>query len=408
MTEEKVDVKKLVEDGLQSMEDKIVTNITSRIEKSFDKSMKVEMGLSEEDKLVKRAGTKDEEHFYHLVKQAAQGTTDPLLAKYDAAVKAVSGMSLASPDGGFLVPVEYATTLNERSLAQEIVRPRALGIPISNSMVKVPSLNDYDRTDAAKGGNLGQVVPEGSAASAVTKLAFEQITLTPVKIIVDVTTTPELEEDSPHSVPALISRLVPERMAQKLDNLFLRTGTGTGSPQGAFYGDGSTYGNPSLYVCAKAAGQTRATEPIRLQNVLDMYVRLKSTAGACWVVSPQLIANLLGLGGTYFLPWSSQGANREGALVGPPPMTLLGLPVHVNGKMAAAGTVGDIGLAEFSQYMVAQRDGMRTATSIHAYWSTDQYAYRFVIRVDGKSGWTAREKLENSFEICPFVTLAGD
>ena len=89
-------------------------------------------------------------------------------------------------------------------------------------------------------------------------------------------------------------------------------------------------------------------------------------------------------------------------------MTLLGLPLHFNGKMAAAGTVGDLGLADFSQYMVAQRDGMRTATSIHAYWSTDQYAYRFVVRVDGKPGWTATEKLENGFEISPFVILAGD
>jgi len=399
----KPDLKKLVEEGLQKMEDKIVTQLTGRIEKSFDKSMQVVVTKSEEEKLLAKGGTNDEAHFYHLVKQAANGTVDALLSKYEAAVKAVSGMSTASPDGGFLIPVEYANTLNERSLAQEIVRPRALGIPISNSMVKVPGLNDYDRTDAAKGGNLGQVVPEGSAASAVSKLAFEQITLQPVKIIVDVTTTPELEEDSPQSIPALVSRLVPARMAQKLDNYFLRTGNGTGMPLGAF----STL-NPALYTVAKVGGQTRSTEPIRLANLVSMYERLKSTNGACWVASPGLLSWLLSLGGTYFLPWSTGGTGRDGALVGAPPMTLLGLPIYFNGKMAAAGTVGDIGLADFSQYMVAQRDGMRTATSIHAYWSTDQYAYRFVVRVDGKPGWTATEKLENSFEVSPFVILAGD
>ena len=401
------DVKKLVEDGLQAMEDKIVTNITSRVEKAFDKSMKVSMGESEEDKLVKRAGTKDEEHFYALIKSAALGHKDPILDKYEAAVKAVSGMSLASPDGGFPVPVEYATTLNERSLAQEIVRPRALGIPMSNSMIKVPGLNDYDRTDAAKGGNLGQSVPEGSAASSVSKLAFEQITLTPVKIIVDVTTTPELEEDSPHSVPALISRLVPARMAQKLDNLFLLSGTGTGEPEGAIYGDGSTYGNPSLYVQAKDAAQTRATTPITVGNLTNMYTHIKSPESAVWVVTPGMVGALLQLGGTYFLPWSGSGdvANREGALVNRPPMTLLGRPVHVSGKLAALGTTGDIALCNFEDYMVGQRDGMRTATSIHAYWSTDQYAYRFVVRVDGKSGWTATEKLENGWILSPFVVL---
>ena len=398
-----VDVKKLVEDGLQSMEDKIVTNLTKRIEKSFDKSMQVVITKSEEEKLLERAGTKDETQFYGLVKQAAVGRKDPLLDKYEAAIKAVSGMSLASPDGGFLVPVEYATTLNERSLAQEIVRPRAMGVPMSNSMIKINGLNDYDRTDAAKGGNLGQSVPEGSAASAVTKLAFEQISLTPVKIIVDVTTTPELEEDSPTSVPALISRLVPERMAQKLDNYFLVNGNGTAQPLGAFNAL-----NPSLYTVAKVGGQTRATEPIRLANILSMYERLKNRAGACWVISPGLLSWLLGLGGTYFLPWSTGGGGRDGALVGPAPGTLLGLPLYINGKMSAAGTLGDIGLADFSQYMVGQRDGMRTATSIHAYWSTDQFAYRFVVRVDGKPGWTSTEKLENSFEVSPFITLAGD
>ena len=374
------------------------TKRTLEVVRKSVKGANIVMGASEEDKLVATGGFKSEEHFYNDIKQAANGRKSELLAKYDVSEKAVHGMAVATPaDGGFLVPVEYGTSLNERSLALEIMRPRAFNVPMGASSIKLNGLDDYDRTDAAKGGHLGTVTAEGGTTPTITKLAFEQITLTPIKIMVDVATTPELEEDSPQSVPALINRIVPARMSQKIDQ-DLMTGSGASQPLGAFHAS-----NAARKLVAKAAGQTRATTPIVLANVTDMYCAAKNPDRCVWVTGPAMLSYLMQLGSTYFLPFSN--ANN---IVGPPPMTLFGRPLFLCGKLAAAGTVGDIGFVDPAEYYVGQRGGVRTATSIHVLWSTDEFAYRFVVRVDGKPGWSAVETLENGETVSPFVTLAGD
>jgi HK97 family phage major capsid protein len=390
-------VEKAFADKIQQAVEAATKKTLETIRKSV-KGVNIQMGDSEEDKLARTGGYPCEEAFYIDVKQAAHGRATQSWDKYLVATKAVHGMAIATPaDGGYLVPVEYATTLNERSLALEIMRPGALDIPMGASSIKVNGLDDYDRTDAAKGGQLGTVTAEGGTSPAITKLAFEQLTLTPVKIMVDCSTTPELEEDSPQSVPALINRIVPARMSQKIDQ-YLLTGSGASQPLGAFHAS-----NAARKLVAKAAGQTRATTPIVLQNVTDMFCAAKDPASCVWVTGQAMLSYLLQLGSTYFLPFSN-GNN----IVGPPPMTLFGRPLFLTGKLAAAGTVGDIGFVNRSQYMVGQRGGIRTASSIHVYWSTDEYCYRFVIRLDGKPGWSAVETLENSETISPFVTLAGD
>lgn len=394
--EEKTEIEKSTKDVVEKAVADAVKATVDAIKENA-KSVTIMTKSAPADKVVLTGGFECEEHFYNDIKQAAVGSKSALLSQYEVAMKAVHGMSLTSADGGFTVPVEYAKGLNERSLALEVMRPGALAIPMGASTMKVTGLDDYDRTDAAKGGNLGTVVAEGGATPNITKLAFEQITLTPVKIMVDVSTTPELEEDSQESIPTLINAKVPARMAQKIDSYLLK-GSGSGQPLGAFHAS-----NAARKLVAKAAAQTRATTPIVLQNITDMWAAAKAPENSVWVASRSMLSYLMSLGGTYFLPYSTNNS-----LVGPPPMTLLGRPLYFNGKMAAAGTVGDIGLVDRSQYMVGQRGGIRTATSIHVYWSTDEYAYRFVIRLDGKPGWSAVETLENGETISPFVTLAGD
>lgn len=227
-------VEKAFADKIQQAVEAATKKTLETIRKSV-KGVNIQMGDSEEDKLARTGGYPCEEAFYIDVKQAAHGRATQSWDKYLVATKAVHGMAIATPaDGGYLVPVEYATTLNERSLALEIMRPGALDIPMGASSIKVNGLDDYDRTDAAKGGQLGTVTAEGGTSPAITKLAFEQLTLTPVKIMVDCSTTPELEEDSPQSVPALINRIVPARMSQKIDQ-YLLTGSGASQPLGAFH-----------------------------------------------------------------------------------------------------------------------------------------------------------------------------
>jgi HK97 family phage major capsid protein len=47
------------------------------------------------------------------------------------------------------------------------------------------------------------------------------------------------------------------------------------------------------------------------------------------------------------------------------------------------GTVGDILLADMSQYVIIDKD-VQAASSIHVQFLTDQVCYRFVYRCDGQ------------------------
>ena len=72
---------------------------------------------------------------------------------------------------------------------------------------------------------------------------------------------------------------------------------------------------------------------------------------------------------------------------GAPHDTLLGRPVIAVEQCQALGTVGDIILADFSQYLCIEKGGMQTAQSIHVQFTTDETVFRFVFRVDGQPLW---------------------
>ena len=68
-----------------------------------------------------------------------------------------------------------------------------------------------------------------------------------------------------------------------------------------------------------------------------------------------------------------------------PQMTLLGRPIKWSRKAPAAlGTQGDISLADFGLYGVADRQDVRLETSEHAFFFQDQTAFKVIERVDGQ------------------------
>jgi HK97 family phage major capsid protein len=73
---------------------------------------------------------------------------------------------------------------------------------------------------------------------------------------------------------------------------------------------------------------------------------------------------------------------------------------------ATLGTVGDIVLADMSQYAMIEKD-VQAASSIHVQFITDQVAYRFVFRADGRPKIAAPlTPYKGSGTLSPFVTLA--
>ena len=65
-------------------------------------------------------------------------------------------------------------------------------------------------------------------------------------------------------------------------------------------------------------------------------------------------------------------------------MRMKGKPVIEVEYCPTLGTVGDIVLADLSQYYLAQKGGIAAASSIHVRFLYDEMTFRFTYRLDGQ------------------------
>ena len=73
----------------------------------------------------------------------------------------------------------------------------------------------------------------------------------------------------------------------------------------------------------------------------------------------------------------------------------------------AVGTVGDIILADMSQYRLIRKGGVQGAQSQHVRFLYGENVFRWVMRVNGKPLWNAPLTVaKGSLQRSPFVTLA--
>jgi HK97 family phage major capsid protein len=93
---------------------------------------------------------------------------------------------------------------------------------------------------------------------------------------------------------------------------------------------------------------------------------------------------------------------------GAPYGTLFGRPVLEIEQTATLGTVGDVVLADLSQYLMIEKGGMESASSIHVKFTTDETAFRFVMRVDGQPAWNQylTPASGSTNYLSPFIALA--
>ena len=96
-----------------------------------------------------------------------------------------------------------------------------------------------------------------------------------------------------------------------------------------------------------------------------------------------------------------------GGLSAAPYDTLYSRPVLPVEHCAALGTVGDILFADFGQYLLADKGGIQSASSIHVQFLTDETVFRFLYRVDGQPLWHAPlTPASGGSTRSPFVSLA--
>lgn len=331
--------------------------------------------------------------------QAVAAAADDTAQPDPRLVRAPAGMSEGSlTGGGFMVAPQWAEPLvagmyDEATLAPLCDR-RETANPLAN--VKLPAIDETSRADGSRhGGSLAYWDNEADQVTA-TSLRWKMLEFVPNKLIGLCVITRELMDDTA-MLGAHISRAFAAEFSFKLD-LAVLAGV-AGQPKGILT-------SPALITVPKETGQPAAT--VLAENVDKMWSRLPapSRKRAVWLVNEDVETSLATLGGAN--PTATSNALYMPAGTGGNPYPLLkGRPVLVVEQASFLGTVGDIVLADFRQYVLID-GGTTPALSVHARFDSDQVTFRFVLRVDGMSTWASPiTPFNGSSTRSPFVALAS-
>jgi len=291
--------------------------------------------------------------------------------------RAASGMALnPNSDGGFLVQQDFSEILMDGMTDTGVIYNQVDKVPLSSGSngIKLPYIDEASRASSRLGGVLGYWSGEAEALTA-SKPKIGQIDLSLQKLTGLMYATDELLADS----AALGNRAAMwfgEEFGFKMDDAIVN-GTGAGMPLGIMNSN-------ALVTVAKETGQTAAT--VVSENVFKMYARMKasSLSGANWYINqdvwPQLFALSLAVGTAGGSVVFVNGGNIAGAPFG----TLMGRPIFPLEQCATVGSKGDIIFCNPSAYLMAEKGGIKADSSIHVKFTTDETAFRFILRANGQ------------------------
>ena len=334
-------------------------------------------------------------------REAGQATgrgIDPRLIELQAAAQ---GAGEAVPaDGGYLVQQDFANEIMRLMHDRGQLLSRVRRIPVSGNGLKLNAIDESSRVDGSRGGAVrGYWVDEGSAPTA-SRPKFKRVNLELKKVAALGYASDELLSDA-GAMSAIFSDEFANELVFKVEDAIYE-GDGAGKPTGF----ANSNVNPAFISVSKETGQSAAT--IVSNNVIKMRARLwaPSRGNSVWFINqdcePQLslMTITVGTGGVpVYMPAS--GLSEDGY------DRLYGRPVVPIEFASTVGTVGDIVLADLSQYALIDKGGVRQDTSMHVAFTTAEQAFRAMWRVDGQSLWSsALTPFMGSITVSPFIGLA--
>jgi len=297
-------------------------------------------------------------------------------------------------DGGFLVPGEISAQIHAVALENELVMPRCFVQGMISNEIRIPAMEIGDHGTNLFGGFTASYTDElGTINEANPK--SRGMTLNAKKLTGLIRMSNELAQDIPGGSDQIIN-LCAKGLGFYRDRAFLK-GTGAGQPLGIL-------NSPCLIEVDPEDGQDGGT--IVYENLTAMMARMfaGSFQNSVWVCHQSTIPQLLTLSVAVALGGEHIPVMREsnGAF------TMLTRPVIFTEKTETLGSKGDVMLADFSQYVVGLRQGMRFDTSIHVGFTTDELLARLIERHDGQPLWsTALTLADGSTTVSPFVVLGA-
>lgn len=317
------------------------------------------------------------------------------------AFRMATGLNEAVPsEGGFLVGTDFAPEILQRVYDNSILAGmcRRIGIGAAANGLKMNGVDETSRANGSRhGGVVGYWVEEAGTLTP-SKPKFRQIELNLHKQAVLYYATDELLQDST-ALGSVAGPAVSDEIQFKVQDAIVR-GDGAGKPLGIL-------NSPALVTITKETGQDADT--IVAENISKMWARAYASgwANSIWLINQEIMPQLdnlsvaVGTGGQLvYMP--------PGGLSDAPYGRLKGRPVIAIEQTSALGDVGDIILGDFSQYLLIDKGGVQTASSMHVQFLTDEMVFRFIYRIDGQSTWNAPlTPYKGAGTLSPFVTLGN-
>lgn len=295
-------------------------------------------------------------------------------------------------EGGFLPGSELSTELLNKIYATAPIASRCTRIQSNSFEVQFPTIAETSRGDSSRFGgvNAGWIAEREQLPA--TKPAYHQLTLKKRKLAAVVSVTDELLQDVP-ALEAHVTTVLSAELAWRLDSAIMR-GAGTSMPLGIL-------NSTSLITVAAQAGQAAAS--IVAENLGDMLERLDARAfqNSVWLMSLRALREVVECGvivGAAGMPIRIYDAASQ---------TLFGRPIVIIEQASALGQVGDIVLADMSQYLILESP-LRVSVSPHVNFTSGETAFKFVLRIDGQPMWQSPIiPTAGGASVSPFVTLAS-
>jgi len=329
------------------------------------------------------------------------GQDDSFAGNYQKATsslkKAVGVNTFDGESAGSLVLPEFAPSLMEREFDNDLWS-RTDNYTVSGNSMTFPKVKDENRTDGNRGGGVTASWIGEAKTMEDSKPSVTDFTLRLKKLSVVVFVTQEMIEDSSYTLEQWVSRVVKREISFALGNATVR-GSGVKQPLG--------YMNaPCKIAVAKESGQGANT--VLAENILNMWKRRVAgeDTNYTWFMNQDVEAQLaqmtLGtgnLGGLVYMP--AGGLSDKGY------STLMGRPIQTTEFNSTLGTEGDIALADYNRYISIGKGGITEEVSPHVQFLSDQIAYKFTIRVDGRPcDDEAITPYQGTNTQSPFITLA--
>jgi len=301
--------------------------------------------------------------------------------------------------GGFAVTTTRLPGVLSVGFEGDPTAGRTQPIPMASPTVEIMALVDKDHSSSVSGGFT--VARRAETVSGTTSRAqLEMVTMKASSLFGGAVATEEILADSPVSFAAIIATGFNTQFGAHILNEKLR-GKGGAEMLGILTAVAASSLGPTIAV-AKESGQ--AAKTIEADNILKMAERGWGYGNSVWHAHHNTRSQLARLAikiGTSIIPLY-QPATQPGF-----PDMLWGRPVLYTEYCSTLGTVGDLILANWSQYLEGVFQPLQSAESVHARFMNHERLFKFWLRNCGAPWWrSALTPAQGTDTLSPFVVLA--